>query len=87
MPSFGVLPNVTSLDPLGSDREVIPDLGWLIGWVGFSTAGTFPVSRALCFGSVTLRDETSKGLALLSCPGLKLIRLLHLVDELHAWAT
>ena len=37
--------------------------------------------------SVTLRDETSKGLANLPCPGLNIIRLLHLVDELHARAT
>ena len=50
MPSFGGLPNVTSPDPLGSDREVILDLGWLIGWVGFSTAGILPVSRALVLG-------------------------------------
>ena len=41
---------MTSPDPLGSDREVILDLGWLIGWVGFSTAGIFPVSRALVLG-------------------------------------
>ena len=50
MPSFNGLPNVTSPDTLVSDREVILDLGWLIGWVGFSTAGIFPVSRALVLG-------------------------------------
>ena len=61
MPSFGGLPNVTSPDPLRSDQEVILDLGWLIGWVGFSTAGTFPVSRALCFGSVTLSKVDTIG--------------------------
>ena len=41
---------MTSPDTLVSDREVILDLGWLIGWVGFSTAGIFPVSRALVLG-------------------------------------
>ena len=50
MPSFGGLPNVTSPDPLGSDREGILDLGWLIGWLGFLTAGILPVSRALVLG-------------------------------------
>ena len=50
MPSFNGLPNVTSPDNLVSDREVILDLGWLIGWVGFSTAGILPVSRALVLG-------------------------------------
>ena len=50
MPSFNGLPNVTSPDTLVSDREVILDLGWLIGWVGFSTAGILPVSRALVLG-------------------------------------
>ena len=43
MPSFNGLPNVTSPDTLVSDREVILDLGWLIGWVGFSTDVILPL--------------------------------------------
>ena len=67
MPSFGGLPNVTSPDPLGSDREVILDLGWLIGWLGFSTAGILPVSRALCLG-VSLCVTNAKGSGIFSWP-------------------
>ena len=85
MPSFGGLPNVTSPDPLGYDRQVI--LGLAVRLVRLLDCWHSSSQSSPCFGSVTLRDETSKGLANLPCPGLNIIRLLHLVYELHARTT